>query len=182
MSQLSAFAAGTTLLLWFSRKPLRHPGTHGFYRFFAWEAILALLVMNHQFGSENPVLTYQLVSWTLMPLSIVLALLGLATLLIEGRASSRRADHGLLGFERTTRLVTRGVFKYIRHPMYASLLALTWGAYFEDPSWFGVALAAIASGLLFLVARADERECTAYFGQAYVDYMSRTRMFVPFIF
>jgi protein-S-isoprenylcysteine O-methyltransferase Ste14 len=35
---------------------------------------------------------------------------------------------------------------------------------------------------LFLTARRDEDECKHYFGAEYVDYMSRTRLFVPFVF
>ncbi len=34
--------AGSLLVAWLSRRPLRHPGSHGFYRFFAWEGILVL--------------------------------------------------------------------------------------------------------------------------------------------
>ena len=38
--ELIAFIIGTATLVWLSRKSLRSPGQHGFYRFFAWEAIL----------------------------------------------------------------------------------------------------------------------------------------------
>ncbi len=42
MNDLTLLLAGTALVVWLSRKPLRKPGSHGFYRFFAWEAILGL--------------------------------------------------------------------------------------------------------------------------------------------
>ena len=43
---LALLATGTLVLIWLSRKSLRHPGRHGFYRFFVWEAILGLIVLN----------------------------------------------------------------------------------------------------------------------------------------
>jgi hypothetical protein len=98
---------------------------------------------------------------------------------LDGKAGEKRDDPTLYEFERTTELVTSGIYGYIRHPMYASLLALAWGAYFQSPSWPGTAVAAIASISLYLTAKADEQECPAYFGEAYADYMQRTRRFIP---
>jgi protein-S-isoprenylcysteine O-methyltransferase Ste14 len=67
--------------------------------------------------------------------------------------------------------------------LYASLLYLAWGVYLKQPtSLLGCGLALLASGFLWLTARADEEECKGFFGQAYLDYMKRTRMFIPFLF
>ncbi len=44
-----------------------------------------------------------------------------------------RVDDKLFKFEKTTELVTTGIFKYIRHPLYSSLIFLTWGIYFKHP-------------------------------------------------
>jgi protein-S-isoprenylcysteine O-methyltransferase Ste14 len=65
--------------------------------------------------------------------------------------------------------------------MYASLLALAWGAFFQDPSTIGMIVAGIASFSLWLTAVTDERECLAYFGDAYAAYMQRTKRFIPFL-
>lgn len=35
---------------------------------------------------------------------------------------------------------------------------------------------------LYLTALFDEKECIAYFGNKYLDYMKRTKMFIPFLF
>ena len=178
------FAAGTVFITWLSRMPLRHPGSHGFFRFFAWEGILALAVMNRQPWGEEPLAPHQIVSWVFLIASIVLVALGAANLHTQGSAAAaERADHALYKFEKTTALVTTGIFAHIRHPMYASLLALAWGAFFQAPSWPGVAVAAVSSIFLGLTASADERECLTYFGQPYADYMRRTpRRFFPGIY
>lgn len=176
------FLAGSALVVWWSRRPLRKPGSHGFYRFFAWEAILGLIALNHRIWGEQPYSPHQMASWVLMLASIGLAVIGVVTLKREGAPSAQRDDGSFYEFEKTTQLVTRGIFGYIRHPMYASLLALAWGAFFQDPSAAGTLIAGIASVALWLTAVTDEKECLAYFGQPYADYMQRTKRFVPFLF
>ena len=182
MAEIIAFSLGSALLLWLSRKALRNPGRHGFYRYFAWEGILGLIVLNHEVWGKDPFSRHQLISWILLLLSIFLVASAVRLLKRHGQASTQREDGALYEFEKTTQLVTSGLFKYIRHPMYASLLALAWGAFFQDPSWIGSAIAVLASFFLLLTARADEQECLSYFGAPYADYMQRTRRFVPYLF
>jgi len=59
---------------------------------------------------------------------------------------------------------------------------VVWGVLFKDPSLPGGLLALAATLALIATAKADEAECTRFFGPAYRDYMQRTRMFVPFLF
>ena len=173
--------AGTAILIWLSRKPLSKPGSHGFYRFFAWEGILGLFVLNHGVSGEAPDSPYLFTSRILMLLSIFLVAEGIRTLRRDGAVSAKRQDGSFYEFEKTTRIVSHGIFAYIRHPMYASLLALAWGAFFQDPSLFGTLIAGWATLFLWLTAIADERECMAYFGPSYADYMRRTKRFIPFV-
>jgi protein-S-isoprenylcysteine O-methyltransferase Ste14 len=114
-------------------------------------------------------------------LSMFLVLAGVHTLKRHGAANAQRDDGSFYEFEKTTQLVSNGIFSYIRHPMYSSLLALAWGAYFQDPSMIGSIIAAIASVSLWLTAVTDERECLAYFGETYANYMQRTKRFIPFL-
>ena len=46
MWKLIVFAIATILLIYISRASLRKPGSHGFYRFFAWECILVLFLLD----------------------------------------------------------------------------------------------------------------------------------------
>ena len=117
-----------------------------------------------------------------MLLSIFLVVQATLLLTRHGQASRQREDGTLYDFEKTTQLVTAGIFGYIRHPMYTSLLALAWGAHFQNPNWAGTGIAAFASLCLLLTAKADEQECLAYFGTPYADYMQRTRRFIPYLF
>lgn len=181
MNEILSFLAGSALLVWLSRKALRSAKSHGFYRFFAWEGILLLVVLNHGPWGEQPFSPHQITSWVLMLLSILLAGMGLLALKSDGQAGEQRADPALFSFEKTTALVSSGVFRYIRHPMYTSLIALAWGAYFQDPSLLGTAVAGTASFFLVLTARADEQECLQYFGEQYAEYRQHTWMFIPYL-
>ena len=173
---------GIAVIAYVSRRSLRQPGSHGFYRFFAWAAILILAIINLPRWLANPFAPYQLVSWLLLIASPIPLILGVSLLRKRGESRGEVAGSANYAFENTTRLVTWGVYRYIRHPLYASLLYLTWGIYAKEPwSVVGLALAAIATVFLFLTARKEEQENIRTFGAEYEAYMKRTRRFIPFI-
>jgi protein-S-isoprenylcysteine O-methyltransferase Ste14 len=65
--------------------------------------------------------------------------------------------------------------------MYTSLICLAWGIFLQRFSGFGLLLVLVATLLLVVTALREERESLAHFGDAYRDYMRRTRRFVPFV-
>lgn len=181
--QYLLFFAGTLLLAFLSRHCLRDIRSHGFYRFLAWECMLVLLLHNAPFWFQHRFAWYQLLSWLLLFLSIPPVVWGFILLKQHGASDALRNDPALLGFEKTAQLVTHGIYRHIRHPLYVSLLLLAWGLYFKQPSWWpGFALACGATATLALTALAEERENRIYFGQAYADYMQRSWRFIPGVF
>jgi protein-S-isoprenylcysteine O-methyltransferase Ste14 len=179
------FAAGTAGLAWVSWPSLRSRSSHGFYRFFAWEAILALLLVNFRgIGAwfADPLAVRQIISWVLLFGSVLVLVTGVRALRVHGRPQPEARSEPLLGIEKTTALVTTGVYRFIRHPMYASLLYLAWGVFLKRPGWLAASLALTATVFLHGTARAEEREDVGYFGDRYVSYMAGTRMFVPFLY
>jgi len=183
MAQWLAFVTLSGVLIYISRASLRVPGSHGFYRFFAWECILALFILNVLLWFESPLAWYQVISWILLIGSLVPLLFGVRTLARRGQpAAKREGEPQLLAFEKTTTLVTSGIYGYIRHPLYSSLLFLAWGIFFKAPNGLTAVLVVAATAFLYLTARADEAECLRFFGLAYQDYMAKTRRFVPYVF
>jgi protein-S-isoprenylcysteine O-methyltransferase Ste14 len=174
MIEAVIFILGSAFLTWVSVPSLQRPGSHGFYRFFAWESILGLFVINVSRWFFFPFSWYQLISWVLLFTSLIPVISGVTLL----RSSGKPTD----ALEATTKLVTIGIYKFIRHPLYASLLYLAWGIFFKSPSLLGSCLAVVASAFLYATGRADERECLVKFGIEYGEYMNRTRMFIPFLF
>jgi protein-S-isoprenylcysteine O-methyltransferase Ste14 len=183
MFKLVVFAMLSACLIYISRASLRAQRSHGFYRFFAWEFILALFLLNMDVWFRNPFSWHQIVSWFLLIVCIVPLTFGLHSLATRGKpVKHREAEPQLLAFEKTTTLVTTGIYQYIRHPLYSSLLFLAWGVFFKIPTWLGVLLSLAATLFLVATAKADEAECIRFFGPSYQAYMKQTKMFVPFLF
>lgn len=180
--RLVLFGLGSLAFVWVSRGALARPRSHGFARFFAFEAILALVLWQLPLWERDPLAPHQLLSWVLLLGSLVLAVHGVRRLVRQGRRDAARDDGALFQFEQTGQLVTTGVFRYIRHPMYAALLYLGWGAFLKDASAVSVALVAVLTGALVVTARRDEAECLAYFGDAYAAYMKTTQRFLPGVY
>jgi methanethiol S-methyltransferase len=76
-------------------------------------------------------------------------------------------------------LVTRGLYRYVRHPLYTAGLVFIW----LTPLMTRNLLALYAGFSLYLVIGAyfEERKLLAEFGPAYQEYRNLTPMFVPFL-
>lgn len=185
-ARLIVFVALSAGWVWVSRASLRAPRSHGFYRFFAVECILVLMVLNFESLEQwfhDPFSLRQIVSWVLLAGSVVPLALGVHALHTLGRPDPGREENGtLVGIEKTTRLVTVGVYRYIRHPLYSSVLLAAWGVFMKRPSWPGGVLALAATALVVVTGRIEEGENVRYFGDSYRAYMRRSKMFIPFLF
>ncbi|MFH1853404.1 MAG: isoprenylcysteine carboxylmethyltransferase family protein [Candidatus Neomarinimicrobiota bacterium] len=182
MNNLIVFLILSLPLVLVSRRSLSNIRSHGFYRFLAWEGMLWLLIINLRFWFTDPLAPHQLTAWFCLFYALVLVIAGTHLLRRSGRARSERDDATLYQFEKTTALVETGIYRYIRHPLYGSLLFLNWGIFFKHPAAVPLGVAILVSILLTATARIEEQENIAYFGPAYRDYMRRSKMFVPYLF
>ena len=182
MATLTIFGILSAGILFLSWRTLFHIKSHGFYRFFGWEGLAWVFAVNYKHWFENPFSINQLISWFLLFYSIWLVSAGMYEILRKGKPSSTRNDSKLFSFEKTTELVETGVFRYTRHPLYASLIFVTWGILLKNPTLILGVISMISTILFYLTSRYDEKECIAYFGEKYRIYMQHTNMFIPFIF
>lgn len=174
------FIAGTAVLAYISRASFRVPKSHGYYRFFAWELILILIVLSLN-DWDGPVRTpNEIASEVLMNISLILVILGYLSLFLFGQHNAKRNDAPLLLIEKTTMLVTSGLYRYIRHPIYSSLIFLDFRLFFKEISWLNGCIALVACVFLLLTSIAEENENLDYFGSQYRQYMARTKLFIPF--
>ena len=176
------FLLGSTVMIFVSRKSLRSTKSHGFYRFFAWEILLVMVLGNVDGWFHTPFSWNQLISWVLLSISLLFVTTGLRLLSEIGDQNAARKDEALFTLEKTTRLITVGIYRYIRHPLYSSLLFLAWGIFFKSPSWQDAGLALVCTALLIATARVEEKENIAVFGDDYIVYMNNSKMFIPYIF
>jgi protein-S-isoprenylcysteine O-methyltransferase Ste14 len=166
---------------WISRYSLKSPRVHGFYRYFSWELILILFLLNFDVWFNYPFRARQLISWIFLIISLVLIYLGVNAFRRAGKIDPGRDNQGLIGIEKTTQLVTSGVYRYIRHPFYSSLLFLSWGITLKNVNWVTIMIAMAATGFLVLASRTEERENQEYFGEQYKVYIQQTKMFIPYV-
>jgi protein-S-isoprenylcysteine O-methyltransferase Ste14 len=77
-------------------------------------------------------------------------------------------------------MVTDGVYRRIRHPMYASLFLYSFGQLLVLPNWVAGPSYLVAFGILYaLRVRVEERMMLEEFGDEYLAYMAKTNRLVP---
>jgi protein-S-isoprenylcysteine O-methyltransferase Ste14 len=78
------------------------------------------------------------------------------------------------------RVITQGVYRRIRHPMYLALLLYAVGHALVIPNWVAGPSNLIAFAILFtLRVRAEEQMMLDEFGDEYAAYTARTKRLVP---
>jgi protein-S-isoprenylcysteine O-methyltransferase Ste14 len=127
-----------------------------------------------------------------LQLSLV-SLLGLAMLVSGGylRFTSRRQLMGagltMLGSSRLVtvegqRLVTDGLYRRIRHPLYLGEATRNLGFTLILSSGYGFTLVLLGSLFLLVRIRREERMMLEVFGDEYRDYMARTWRLIPHVY
>ena len=76
-------------------------------------------------------------------------------------------------------LVTRGPYRWIRHPFYVAMALVIFGSALVAANWFIFLTAIIVFALLAIRSRVEEEQLAARFGDAYLDYRRRTGRFLP---
>jgi protein-S-isoprenylcysteine O-methyltransferase Ste14 len=152
---------------------LRDKRYHGIFRFVSFESILILVLLNYPLWFKNPLAWYQLVSWVLLGGSLLVAFFGFYLYYHHGKPAD--------GMEETTALITSGLYRYIRHPLYLSLILGGFGIMMKDLKWLSLILAFVNLLALYLTAKVEEKEMIKRFDKDYEEYMSGTKMFIPYI-
>ena len=83
-------------------------------------------------------------------------------------------------FKNRKNLVTDGVYKYVRHPQYTGILLATLSLIIYRFSPISALLWPVLVIIYYRLARKEEREIEAEFGEKYREYKSKVSMFMPF--
>jgi protein-S-isoprenylcysteine O-methyltransferase Ste14 len=88
-----------------------------------------------------------------------------------------------LEIRQTHQLVTTGVYRHVRHPMYAAFFLWAMAQALLLPNWIAGPAGLVGFGTLFaLRVGREERMMEATFGEAYRDYAARTWRVMPGVF
>jgi protein-S-isoprenylcysteine O-methyltransferase Ste14 len=165
---------GTIVIIAFSWFfSIKHKRYHGIARFFSFESIFILILINCRIWFKDPFSLLQVISWILLVLSLYFAVAGFYLLKRIGKPDDN--------FENTSVLVKKGLYKYIRHPLYLSLFVGGTGVVMKDPGLLQLIFGVINLAAVYFTAKIEEKEMIAKFGDEYAVYMKQTKMFVPYI-
>jgi protein-S-isoprenylcysteine O-methyltransferase Ste14 len=150
-----------------------------------WRAIAALFVILFVHYNKSGALSFFRFSFQsffsfVIPGSI-LAALGLFGA-VWARINLGRNWSGYVTYKEGQTLVTTGPYKYIRHPIYTSMILMFIGTILYYGSLF-VSIFLIILGITFILrTRKEEEIMIRLFGEKYTDYMKRTKRLIPLIY
>ena len=70
--------------------------------------------------------------------------------------------------------LTKGLYRYSRHPLYVTQLVIFIGVGIASASWVFLLFSIVYAILSFVIAIPEERFCLEKYGNAYREYMNRT--------
>lgn len=104
-----------------------------------------------------------------MVVSLVFIVTGVG-LLAVGWATVHRGRGGL---------VNGGIYRHLRHPQYLGLIVVVVGFNIQWPTLPTLVMGPILIVMYVWLARREDEELAAFFGEAYLDYAARTPAFIP---
>ena len=130
------------------------------------------------FSHDSGHLWHTLLGWTGNPHTDPLHIL--SNLLIAGGfimlASAWRV---LYEAQRTSTLATTGLYAHVRHPQYVGFILIMLGFLLQWPTLLTLIMFPILVTMYVRLARREEQEALAEFGDAYAHYAATTPAFVP---
>lgn len=172
--KIAIFTLLALLIFLMFKRSLRSLRTHGFYMFFAFEALLVLLFFNIDCWFEGAFSWHGMLSWVFLVVSALLAFSGFYGL--------KKYGEPVEGWEETTQLIAKGIFRYIRHPLYTSLILLAIGIFLKHITIPSSITFFVATSFLVTASIVEEKENMAKFGSAYREYAKTSKRYIPFVF
>jgi protein-S-isoprenylcysteine O-methyltransferase Ste14 len=152
------------------------------------ERMLYLLVM---FAFVVPDLLWVFSSWLIfaqipMPtwVNIIGVFLGFFSLYFFYQTHQQQGDNwsGTLEIKQNHQLVTKGIYQYIRHPMYASFLLNSFVRILITANWMTMLPSFLAIVIMcFIRIPSEEKMMLETFGEDYHQYMQKSKRLIPFV-
>lgn len=134
-------------------------------------------------------LIFQLSGWEILPypevipleiIGLLFVIIGTAIIFIARKHIGTNWTHAAeFQVKKGQQLVTTGIYKYIRHPIYASLIVTIIGIQLVVGTWLVIPATALVIYLGYTQAKREEYLLLQHFGTKYQDYMKTSWMLVP---
>ena len=153
------------------------PATHPLLRFLARTPVRTFLLMPIAVVAAELLLGGGRIA--VEPGGVVLLAWGYLQYRLSGQYRTRIGGGGP-GIEvPPERLVTSGIYRFTRNPMYLGHLIFMLGLVVTFHSWVALALLVVMAVWFDRRVRDDEARMRARFGEAYAEYAKRTARWVP---
>ena len=173
------------LIHWRSVKPAKETAWRapGFRWTILWLVVLLFLISRfiyHERGihifdaTAQPITIMQIIGITLTGLGLVIAIVA-RKILADNWSSDveLKKDH---------KLITKGVYKYVRHPIYTGIDLMGLGAIIVDQSLFVTFFYICMIIFLLFKMKKEEALLLKHFPKEYPSYIKKTKALIPFIY
>jgi protein-S-isoprenylcysteine O-methyltransferase Ste14 len=150
-----------------------------------WRVVIALFVILFVHYNRSGALSFFRFSFQsffsfLIPGS-VLTLIGLFGA-VWARFHLGRNWSGYVTYKEDQTLITTGPYRFVRHPIYTSMILMFIGTILYYGSLFVSIFLIILTIDFVLRTKKEEEIMTRLFGEKYTDYMKRTKRLIPLIY
>lgn len=115
-------------------------------------------------------------------IGFIVVLIGIGICMSARKALSDNWTHAAeYQIKKSHQLITSGIYKYIRHPIYSGFAIIFIGAEIVAGSWLWVSFLALFIGA-YAQGKREEKILIAHFGDQYKTYMRHSKMLIPFLF
>ena len=103
-------------------------------------------------------------------------------ILLVGAGTLGRSHSSTLVIRENHRLITHGIYRFTRHPIYLGVIMVCIGLPVYASSWVGVLIMSALIPLFLYRIRLEEKLLSEEYGDAYRTYVEATRKLIPFIY
>ena len=133
-----------------------------------------LLELTNQPGKLYSLSWQNILGLGLFVVGLTIAVIAVVTL--------RGSYHSTLVIREDHRLITHGIYRYTRHPVYLGVLIAIIGIPIYNSSLYGLVIMIVLIPIIINRIRMEERLLIEEYGDAYREYQETTSKLVPFVY
>ncbi|MGH7325618.1 MAG: methyltransferase family protein [Candidatus Rokuibacteriota bacterium] len=129
--------------------------------------------------NESHLWAFALARLGLLPLSVGVHLVMTMSVLLIATGMTLVATGWVTVYRGRHRLVSEGIYRFVRHPQYLGLILIILGFNVMWPTLLTLLMAPVLVVMYVRLARREDVELATVFGEEYLRYADRTPAFVP---
>lgn len=155
----------------------------GFRWVIVWGVVLIIIISHILFPSfhlhvfsdaSGPFSTLQLGG-------VILAIIGLIVAIVARKTLADNWSSNV-DIKKNHKLITKGVYSVVRHPIYTGIIAMGIGSVMVDPTIPDILFFLIMIGYLNFKKNTEEKLLSKHFSKDYASYKKKTKALIPFIY